>query len=325
MSIERIALSTDRAEWLSLRLPNVNASEMPVICGEGDWGSLAETFAEKKGLRPPRQDSGVLRRGRYAEAAAFEALADERPEWNIVRAKIYLHDIEHRIGATPDGLALAPGFDGPGVVQAKSIGRKRFRLKFLEDPDGPLDGPANLPAAIHIQVITEMEMAEAKWGVVIVLIMSGEYDWIPRLFHVEPDPFTWSRCLHNTEQFFRDYFDPGIMPPYEPQRDAALIKTLFPRDAGTTIDLREDNRIHAVVEELTETSAALSRLKKQEGALKAEITGKLGDNTYGLLADGRCLSWKLQHRRAYTAKAGDFRVLRVLKNKPDEDEDDDDE
>ena len=73
MPIERVEIQ-DRDQWLAMRRDNVNASEVPIVCGEGAYGSLAELFAEKKGLRPPLVDSGVLRRGRWQEAAVFEAL-----------------------------------------------------------------------------------------------------------------------------------------------------------------------------------------------------------------------------------------------------------
>ena len=322
MTIKRVTLSADRADWLDVRRPNVNASEMATVCGEGNYGSLAETFAEKKGLRPPRNNVGVLRRGRYGEAAVFEALADEHPAWSMLRAKIYLFSPELRIGATPDGFASTPTRDGPGVIQAKTSARKAFRRRFLEDPEGPLDGPAMLPIEYQIQVEVEMRLAQSSWGIVAVLV-TGEYDWTLHEFEVEPNPVIWDRCLYNTEQFFRNYLDAGIMPPYEPLRDAALIRALYPTDAGTTIDLREDNRAVAAVEEYTETQAALTRLKKQKDGLQAELTGKLGPHTYGLLADGRCLSFKTQHRRAYTAKATDYRVLRILNSKPDNEDDDD--
>jgi hypothetical protein len=113
------------------------------------------------------------------------------------------------------------------------------------------------------------------------------------------------------------------MPPLEPQRDDELIKALYPRDDGSTIDLTGDNRALAAAEELTETQAALKRMGKQEKALKVELQAKLGEHTYGLLPDGRCISWKHQHTKAYTVEAKDFRVLRILKSAPHKDSDDD--
>jgi hypothetical protein len=103
------------------------------------------------------------------------------------------------------------------------------------------------------------------------------------------------------------------MPDFEPQRDEALIKQLFPQDDGSEIDLTTDNRALVAVDELTEAQAALSRLKKTETALKTELTAKLGAATYGRLADGRRLSWRLQHRKGYAVEPADFRVFRILK------------
>ena len=80
MPIERIPLDDDRDAWLATRSGFVNASEMATVCGEASYGSLAELYAEKKGLRPPLIDSGVLRRGRWGEAAVFQALADLFPD-----------------------------------------------------------------------------------------------------------------------------------------------------------------------------------------------------------------------------------------------------
>jgi predicted phage-related endonuclease len=296
-----------------MRRQNVNASEVAIVCGEGAFGSLAELFSEKRGLRPPLVDSGVLRRGRYNEAGVFEAIAEELPEWNVTRAKIYLREPELRLGATPDGFALAPDRPGRGVIQAKTVARSIFRNRWLWDPDTPIEsGDADAPGYYRLQVLTEMMLSEAKWGVLAVLVTS-EFDSRLRLFDIEPDPITEARILTNVARFWQEHFDPGIMPPFEPQRDEALIKALYPRDTGATIDLRGDNRATALVEEWIETSAALKRLKKQEETLKTELKGKLGDHSYGLLASDRRVSWRVQHRRGYAVKPSNPRVLKIQK------------
>ena len=151
-----------------------------------------------------------------------------------------------------------------------------------------------------------------EWAVIAVLINS-EYDWTFRLFDLEPDPPLESRILYCADAFLRDYLDRDVMPPFDPQRDEALVKLLHPKDDGTEIDLSADNRALVAAEEFTETIAALKRMKDKQTELKTELTAKIGDHTFGRLADGRRLSWKTQHRKAYTAPASDFRVLRVLK------------
>jgi predicted phage-related endonuclease len=310
MTIERIPLTDDREAWLAERRGFVNASEIATVCGEAGYGSLAELYAEKKGLRPPRIDSGILKRGRWGESAVFEALTEERPEWEIRRAKIHVRDTERRLACTPDGFAIAPGYDGIGIVQAKVISRSIFRTRWLDDFDDGLYSTATPPIAYRMQVLTEQMLNETKWGILAVLINS-EFDWTLRLFEIERDPVLEDRIQYHAAAFFRDYLDPGIMPPFEPQRDEALVRALYPKDDGSEIDLTQDNRVLTLVEDFIQTQAACKRMQKQERALKAEICAKLGEHSYGRLADGRRLSWKMQHRKAFSVEATDYRVLRI--------------
>jgi len=318
MPIERIKLPDDREQWLAERRAFVNASEMAIVCGEGAWGSLAELYAEKKGLRAPLLDDGIMRRGRWGEGAVFEALAEERPEWTVLRARLHVRDTDRRIACTPDGFATRPDRLGPGVVQAKVVSRSIFKQKWLDDPSDDV-GIATPPAHYRIQTITEMMLNRSLWGVLAVLI-NGEFDWHFRLIEVDRDDEIEQRIVENTAAFFRDYLDPEIMPPFEPQRDEALIKALYPKDSGATIDLTSDNRALVAVEDLVQTQAALSRLRAQEKTLKTELEGKLGAATFGVLRDGRCLSWRRHHRKGYSVAASDYRVFRVLQQKPQTEE-----
>jgi hypothetical protein len=61
-------------------------------------------------------------------------------------------------------------------------------------------------------------------------------------------------------------------------------------------------------------------LKKQEAEIKTELQAKLGEHTYGRLADGRRLSWRHQHRKAHPIAASDFRVLRISKQQEETEE-----
>lgn len=315
---ERVNItSTD--EWLAERLHWINASEVPIVCGESFYGSAAELYAEKKGMRPPLIDNAIFRRGRWGEAAVFQALSEERPEWNIQRARVHVRDIERRIACTPDGFALAPDRDGVGIVQAKVISQSVFRLKWLNasDDDESSNDDATPPAAYRLQTLTEMMLNDCAWGVLAVLI-NGEFNWTLRLFDVQRNDVIEDRIYDRCAAFWRDHLDPGIMPPFEPQRDAALLRVLYPKDDGTEIDLTTDNRALMLVDEWTEVGAARKRLKKSEDALKTELQGKIGEHTYARLADGRRLSWKHQHRKAHAVAASDFRVLRIHENKAED-------
>lgn len=308
MAVERISITPDY-DWLGARPQFVNASEVGTVCGVAPYGSLAELYAEKKGLRPPRVDNAVMRRGRWGESAVFQALADMRPEWQVQRAALHLIDREHRIAATPDGFAFRPDREGVGLLEAKTVARSVYKQKWFGDDE---DGEPRVPPHYLLQVLTTMMLAECQWASVVVLSV-GEYGWDFNLIDVERDPVVEEAILDDVANFWRDYLDANVMPPFEPQRDERLVKHLYPADDGTEIDLTTDNRALVAVDELTETQAALKRLNATETALKTELTGKMGDHTFARLADGRRLSWKQQSRKAYAVEASTYRVLRVLK------------
>lgn len=311
--IERVT-EFDRAEWLGWRPDFLGASEIPIVCGEATWGSQAVLFAEKKGLRPPPPDTGPMQRGRWGESAVFEALAETKPDWQVQRAHVHVRDTDRRIACTPDGFATAPGRRGIGIVQAKTIGRRNFRERWLDGPEGSLHGQATPPSSYRIQTITEMMLNEVAWGVLAVLVV-GEFEWILRLFDVDRDQVIEDLICYHAHRFWTEHLDPNIMPPFEPPRDAELVRALFPNDDGTEIDLTTDNRALTVVEDLVQIQAAKKRLLKQEEEAKTELQGKLGTHTFGRMADGRLLSWKLQHRNGFTVAPADFRVFRILERR----------
>lgn len=308
MAVDRISIVPEY-DWLAERLRYINASEVATVCGVAPYGSAAQLFAEKKGLRPPLADSAVFRRGRWGEASAFQALADMRPEWQVQRAALHLIDREHRIAATPDGFAFRPDREGVGLLEAKTVARSVFKQKWFGDDE---DGEARVPPYYLLQVITTMMLAECKWASVVALVV-GEFGWDFNLIDVERDPVVEEAILDDVSNFWTNHLDSGVMPEFQPQRDERLVKHLYPADDGTEIDLSTDNRALVAVDELTETQAALKRLNATETALKTELTGKMGDHTFARLADGRRLSWKQQQRKAYTVEASTYRVLRILK------------
>ena len=318
MTIKRVPLTdVPREEWLEQRRNYINASETAIVMGEAQWGSLAALYAEKKGLKAPVKDkSGVFRRGNWGESSVFDALAEYYPRWQIVRAKVHVIDPDKRQACTPDGFAERPDRPDIGVVQAKVVARNVFRNKWLEDPAGSIEfGAATAPPGYRIQTLHEMKLNECSWGVLAVLI-NGEFTWDFRLFEIERNISIEDRIDYRIADFFERYLDPNIMPPFEPQRDDALVRELYPQDLGTAIDFTGDNRALALVEDLIQAQASEKHAKGQIKVIKTELEAKMGENTYGLLPDGKCLQWKLQHKRAYTVEAQDNRIFRILSRAP---------
>jgi predicted phage-related endonuclease len=317
--IERFPVdpARDPAYWHSLRIQAITASDVPAVCGEGMFGSAAKVWAEKRGLLPPTEMNDAMRRGRWGEAAVVEALIDERPAWQLRRAKTFLFDRAARLGATPDCAALTPEREGITIIQAKVVAAMVFRQKWLDDPaDDPHDlyAPATAPLAYQLQTLTESMLAEAVHGVIAALIVD-EWRWTLRLFDVPRHPGAETMIRDRVSGFWTNYLDPGIQPPVDPARDSELMGLLYPQDEGTTIDLAGDNEIPGLVAVREGAKAAIKAAESVCEKADTSIKSKLGANTFGRLGDGRLVSWKRQERSGFTVEPTAFRVLRILKAK----------
>lgn len=315
MDIQHIPIDPmKREQWLALRAHDVTASDVGAVCGEGLFGSAAHVYAEKKGLIGAREMSEAMKKGIWGEAAVFEALAWECPDWEIKRAKVYMRDPEQRLGATPDGVAIIPGRDGLAIIQAKVISKSAFARHWLDDPehDDPHNpyAPATVPLGYQLQVLTESMLAEAASPIIAALV-TDEWRWTLRVFDVPRNAEAEQRVRDLVAFFWREYLDPNIPPPHDPERDRELIKLLYPTDDGTTVDLTADDRMPGLATRLEEIRALMRDLEKEKKGIEAEITSQVGAHTYATLSDGRSLSWKRQERKPSITKGSSYRVLRI--------------
>jgi len=306
---------TSRDQWLALRKRDVTASDVPAVCGEGMYGSAAKVWAEKRGMLSPQEMTEPMKRGLWGEAAVFEAIAWENPDWELRRAKVYLRDAAARLGATPDGAAIVPGRDGLVVVQCKIVAAPVFKKEWLANPDDDVEfGDAWVPLGYQLQTLTESMLADASCAVLAALVVDT-FKWTLRTFWIERHAGAEAMIREKVGAFWANYLDPGIQPPIEPERDADLVKALFPVDDGTEIDLSADNMVPTLLDERDEIKTRLKADKDRCDTIETDIKGKLGEHTYGRLSDGRRISWKSQSRKAYEVAAASYRVLRVTNGK----------
>lgn len=316
MPIERFNITgpdgrIDRNAWLALRMQDITASDIGAVCGAGLYGSAAKVWAEKKGLLPPQEMSDPMKRGIIGEAAVVEALQMEYPEWELRRAKVYFRDTEHRIGATPDCAAIVPGRDGVTIVQCKVIAAPVFKAQWMDNPDDDIQfGTFTAPMAYQLQTLTEARLAGASCGVLAVLVVDA-FKWTLRTFWIERHPEAETSIIQKVGIFWRDYLDAGVQPPVDPALDGDLVKKLFPNDDGSEIDLTAREDLVALDNEREDIKARLKVDKNRCDEIDTIFKDTLGNATYGRLANGRRVSWKLQQRKAYSVAATEFRVLKI--------------
>ncbi|QOZ25328.1 YqaJ viral recombinase family protein [Bradyrhizobium sp. CCBAU 51753] len=313
MAIERYPIdpAKDRATWLALRQRDITASDVPAVCGEGMFGSATKVWAEKLGKIGPQEMTEAMKRGLWGEAAVFEAIGWEYPEWEVRRAKVYIRDTELRLGATPDGAAIIPGLDGVTVVQTKVIARPVFDSYWRADPEDA-HSPINAPLAYQLQTLTETMLADAARGMIVALVVDT-FRWDLYAIPLERNAPAEAVIRDRVGAFWRNYLDTGIQPPIDVERDQEVVKLLFPKDNGIEIDLSHDNELPGLVHGLEDARARKKAAEKDEGTAKTAIAGKMGEAAIARLADGRRVSHKTQERAGYEVAPSSYRVMRVLK------------
>jgi predicted phage-related endonuclease len=315
MGVERITIdpAKDRATWLALRQHDITASDVPAICGEGMFGSATKVWAEKLGKVGPQEMTEAMKRGLWGEAAVFEAIGWEYPDWEVRRAKVYLRDVAARLGATPDGAAIIPGLDGVTILQTKVIARPVFDAYWRADPDDEYSAII-APLGYQLQTLTEAMLADAARAMIVALVVDT-FKWSLYTVLVERNPAAETVIRERVASFCANYLDTGIQPPVDPERDDQILKSLFPQDNGIEIDLSHDNELPGLVHQLETNRKAKKLAEEDEKICKTAIAGKMGEAGIARLADGRRISHKTQHRSSYVVGEADFRVMRVLKGK----------
>lgn len=317
LGVETIRIE-NREQWLALRMHDITASDIGTICGYSLYSSPAKIFALKKGLIPPDEETNAMRRGRWGEAAVFEAIADMYPHLEVKRAKVYLRDPAARIGCTPDGVAIDPEKPGIMVVQCKVISANIFRDHWLAEPlnDDPHDlhAEASPPMAYQLQTLTEGMLVDAACGLLAVLIVDT-FRWTLRLFYVQRHAGAEATIRNRVAAFWHDFLDCNVMPQVSGETDADVVKAMYPRDDGTEIDLSADNQIGELVETWKQHLRLHIDFEKSSKAARTEIAAKMGAHAYGRLPDGRMLTLKVTERAELISAATSFRTLRIQKAK----------
>jgi predicted phage-related endonuclease len=308
-----------RAEWLSWRESNVNASEGACLFGEDAHPYLTayKLWALRSGLVQPDPDSPILRRGRLLEPVAVELLREEKPMWQIWRPHVYLEDSDARIGATPDvyaernatnaELAEGRGHRRRGNVQIKTAGHFAFRRNWI-DPDTML---VEIPLWIAVQSSIEAYLSKADWTAVAVMAVGdGGID-----FHVEEFPIKLNLIEAYKERVaeFWEAVRLGRPPAINFDRDIATLFDVYADDDGSMIDLTRDAEVISLLKARKVHSAEEKRGREAETERKkidAKIIARFGNAASARI--GPILVYaKTVKNKGYTVEPFQYRSVRV--------------
>lgn len=289
---------TYRVDWLDWRKKNINGSEVGALFGCSPYVTPYALYAEKAGLADiSAPDSDVLKRGRILEPAIAAAVSEERPGWKVSRSLEYLWCPETRLGCTPDFDVHCPE-RGLGVMQGKTVAKPVFDAEWQ-------DGP---PLWIILQAHQEMMLSGVTWGAIAALVTST-YSIECRIWEFERHEGTEKKIIAAAAQFWAD-IAAGRQPKPDYALDEEIIRLVYARDNGATVDLTGDNRMTELLERYEALSAIGKSTEAELKTVKAEIADKLGDAATARLP-GWEVTHKTQERAGYVVKPTTFRVLRV--------------
>ena len=297
---------TDRSSWLTLRQRDVTASEVAALFGLSKWDTALSLYAAKKGLGRPKGDNTAMRGGRIMEPAIAQAVQEEKPEWTLEKASKYYRDPVFRIGCTPDYFRTqqTDSFTIKKPIECKFVQPKIFEADWK-------DGP---PLMYVLQTLVQIYVTEAPAGYIAVMLDNRAKDTF--IYDVPRNQAAWDRIVARVAQFWQDV-DADVMPGANYAMDGDELKALFPADAKQQpLDLRDDNRLPAI---LAEREACKARMKADTAsveAIDAEIIDKLRGAPEAVL-NGYRVSYKQQTRKETIQKASMFSVLRITTTKED--------
>lgn len=278
-----------------LRSRYLTASDTAAAAGEDPYKSALELHLEKTGQKLPAGENALMRRGRWFEAAAIEALRDRYPRHRIMRPRVFLADPETRLGCTPDALLEDP--EHPDVLincQIKTIAAPVFE-KWLGQP----------PRGYQLQVTAENMLLDAGFGLLAVLVVST-FGAELEVFEVPRHPRAEAEIRKIAAEFWQR-IETGRAPPPDYARDAELIRELYPprADLPVPLDLTGDNLLPGLLEDRERLKAAEKAAKADCEALDAKIIEKLNGATLAL-TDSWKVTRKMIHVDEHVVQATDF-------------------
>jgi predicted phage-related endonuclease len=299
--IERIPIES-REQWLALRRQDVTASTAGALLGLHPYMSAYALWAEKTGLvssdAPP---NAAMERGLELEPIAIKRLQKLHPDWNVAASTYYYRDPDARLGATPDCTAFDPARD-LGVFQIKSVEPSAFRDHWFED------GEMRPPLWIAIQAIIEAHLVGASWAAVAALVIGYGIDL--HVIDVPIHPGIIERVKAETRKFW-EMIEAGEEPAPDYGKDAALIEQLYQPIPDEILDLTGSNELPALLDERESLSEIRTATEKRLKEIKGELIANLKDYSAGRVADGRIITAKRIHKKAYEVPATSYVDVRV--------------
>lgn len=285
----------DRNEWLQLRREGIGASDAAGVLGVGrpNWSSPVSVFTDKLLPVEEEEEGGKewLYWGKRLEPIIIEQFGIEtgrtvEPDGALLRSKKHPF-----MQCTLD----ARQWDTSGhssdifpVLDWCPLEVKNSRFPITE-----------IPHDYWVQMQHQLAVTGCGQGAFAVLIMGSQFFWadVPR-----DDEFIDSVLLPTCEAFWKVVENRGPTPPIDATKATLdAIKRRFPNDFGTSIAL--DGVYTDLTLKRENIQDEIKALKAQQQDIDNKIKYAIGDNSFGVLPNGRKYTYKANKKGVRSLRA----------------------
>jgi len=251
-------------EWLNLRGKDITSTASSALFGLSPYQTEFEVYHfHKNKIKPEFKVTDRMEKGNRLEAAIAEEVALQEGWTDLKPFKVYMRIPGERIGSSFDFEAIDR--DGsPLLVEIKAVDYFRFKDTWSED---------EAPPHIEIQCQHELLVAD-RFPRVAIVACTGIYDY--RVIYRDRDIAMGEAIRKRVAKFWQDVKE-GNEPAINYERDAEVIKAMFPNLRPEPVDMTDDAVLEDVLARYELAAMQEREFAKAKDAAKAEIHHRLGN------------------------------------------------
>lgn len=298
MIVERLPI-VSRPQWLELRKPDVTASTVAALFGVHPYATALKLYYQHQGMEFGFEETKPIRRGRLLEDIVARRTGEERDDWIIEKCQTYFRAPVLKIGATPD-FFIHGDPRGLGILQTKTAYPHIFERDW--------DSGNITPLWIELQLLTEMMLTDAAFGVAAVIYNYDLDICIRELARNARAEERIKTAVSNFWELVRLEREPD--PDFG--KDAELIKLIAPREAvDKRLDLSGNNKLPVLLQERSAVMQRIASLEERKNEIETEVKFEMRDAAEVTGVNGYKITYKTSHFHSYTVAERDTRVLRI--------------
>jgi predicted phage-related endonuclease len=251
-------------EWLSLRGKDITSTASSALFGLSPYQTEFEVYhLHRNQIKPEFKVTDRMEKGNRLEAAIANEVALQEGWTDLKPFKVYMRIPGERIGSSFDFEAIDK--DGnPLLVEIKAVDYFRYKDTWTED---------EAPPHIEIQCQHELLVAD-RFPRVAIVACTGIYDY--RVIYRDRDIAMGEAIRKRVAKFWHDVAD-GNEPAVNYERDAEVIKAMFPNLRPEPVDMTDDDVLERVLARYELAAMQEREFAKAKDAAKAEIHHRLGN------------------------------------------------